>query len=158
MFVQIAVNVPTVSGVFDYHLPAELAGQVGPGCLVVVPFGRQLVQGVVVREVEEPQVQQTRPVESLLDPLPVLTPDQMVLAEQMAAQTLAPLASCLEVMLPPGLSKQADTLFHRNDPLLPGPDFSMTQKKFSTCWPNGGICAQGSSKPCCRAGACEKPF
>ena len=129
MFVQIAVNVPTVSGVFDYHLPAELAGQVGPGCLVVVPFGRQLVQGVVVREVEEPQVQQTRPVESLLDPLPVLTPDQMVLAEQMAAQTLAPLASCLEVMLPPGLSKQADTLFHRNDPLLPGPDFSMTQKK-----------------------------
>ena len=90
MFVQIAVNVPTVSGVFDYHLPAELAGQVGPGCLVVVPFGRQLVQGVVVREVEEPQVQQTRPVESLLDPLPVLTPDQMVLAEQMAAQTLAP--------------------------------------------------------------------
>ena len=92
MFAQIAVNVPTVSGVFDYHIPAELSGQVASGCLVVVPFGRQLVQGVVVRLVEEPQVQQTRPVESLLDPLPVLTPDQMRLAEHMAAQTLAPLA------------------------------------------------------------------
>ena len=108
MYVQIAVNVPTVSGVFDYHLSAELAGQVVPGCLVVVPFGRQLVQGVVVDLVKEPQVQQTRPVESLLDPQPVLTPAQLVLAEQMAAQTLAPLAACLEVMLPPGLSQQAD--------------------------------------------------
>ncbi len=129
MFVQIAVNVPTVSGVFDYHLSAELAAQVAPGCLVVVPFGRQLVQGVVVRLVEEAQVQQTRAVESLLDPLPVLTPAQLGLAVQMAAQTLGTLASCLEVMLPPGLSKQADTLFHRNDPLLPGPEFSLTQKK-----------------------------
>src|SRR5512141_1934204 len=105
MYVQIEVNVPTVSGVFDYHLPAELAGQVAPGCLVVVPFGRQLVQGVVVRLVAEPQVQQTRAVESLLDPLPVLTPAQLDLAGQMAEQTLAPLAACLEVMLPPGLSK-----------------------------------------------------
>ena len=68
MFAQIAVNVPTVSGVFDYHLPPNLAGTVVPGCLVVVPFGRQMVQGVVVRLVEEAQVQQTRPVASLLDP------------------------------------------------------------------------------------------
>lgn len=41
---------------FDYHLPAELAGKVLPGCFVVVPFGRQLVQGVVVRLVSEAQV------------------------------------------------------------------------------------------------------
>ena len=129
MFAQIAVNVPTVSGVFDYHLPAELAGQVQPGCLVVVPFGRQMVQGVVIQMVDVAQVQQTRPVEVLLDPLPVLTPAQLRLAAIMAEQTLAPLAACIEVMLPPGLAQQADTLFHRNDPIPAGLGLAPTQQK-----------------------------
>ena len=129
MFAQIAVNVPTVSGVFDYHLPAELAERVQPGCLVVVPFGRQMVQGVVVKMVGVAQVQQTRPVEALLDPLPVLTPAQLKLAGLMAEQTLSPLAACIEVMLPPGLAQQADTLFHRNDPIPAGLGLVPTQQK-----------------------------
>jgi primosomal protein N' (replication factor Y) (superfamily II helicase) len=129
MFVQVAVNIPTISGVFDYHLPAELAGKVQPGCLVVVPFGRQVVQGVVLRLVAEAQVQMTRPVEALLDPLPVLTPDQLKLAHQMAQETLAPLAACIDVMLPPGLSQQADRLYHRNDPIPAQPGLPTTQQK-----------------------------
>ena len=132
MFAQIAVNVPTVSGVFDYHLPPELAGKVLPGCLVVVPFGRQMVQGVVVRLVTEAQVQQTRPVEALLDPLPVLTAAQLELADLLATQTLSPLAACLDVMLPPGLAQQADTLYHRNDPLPPHGILPLTQQKALT--------------------------
>jgi primosomal protein N' (replication factor Y) len=98
--------------VFDYHVPPELSGQVQPGCLVVVPFGKQLVQGVVVREVEIPQVQQTRPISALVDPLPVLTPPLLSLAFDLAEQNLAPLAACIDLMLPPGLSQQADTLYH----------------------------------------------
>jgi transketolase len=34
LYAEVAVNVPQVSGVFHYHLPPELAGQVGPGSLV----------------------------------------------------------------------------------------------------------------------------
>ncbi|HQN44244.1 MAG TPA: hypothetical protein PLA25_08925, partial [Anaerolineaceae bacterium] len=94
-FVQIAVNVPLAAGVFDYHLPPELVDSVQPGSLVVVPFGQQNVQGIVLRSVAEPQVQQTRPVESLLDPQPVLTPPQMALAAWLSEETLAPLALCL---------------------------------------------------------------
>ena len=122
MFVQVAVNVPQISGVYDYHLPAELAGQVQPGCLVVVPFGSQMVQGVVLRMAAEASVPHTRPVESLLDELPVLTAAQLKLAERLAETTLAPLAACIDLMLPPGLSRQADTLFtlnpHPPTPLL----------------------------------------
>ena len=76
-YVQVAVNVPQLSGVFDYHLPPEMDGQVLPGCLVVVPFGRQTVQGIVLRQVEVPAVPDTRPLEALLDPQPVITPQQM---------------------------------------------------------------------------------
>ena len=48
-FVEVAVNVPQVSGTFHYHLPPELEGLVLPGHLVEIPFGRQKVQGVVFR-------------------------------------------------------------------------------------------------------------
>ena len=51
-YLEIAVNVPQVSGVFHYHLPPELEGQIGRGHLVEVPFGRVRVQGVVLGEVD----------------------------------------------------------------------------------------------------------
>ncbi len=122
-YAQIAVNIPAVSGVFDYHLPNDLTGQVAPGCLVVVPFGKQTVQGVVLRLIETSAVQQTRPIEAVLDPQPVLTPAQLALAHWMAEETLSPLAACLEGMLPPGLAQQAETLYQRvsNPPPLAAP-------------------------------------
>ena len=94
-YVEIAVNVPQVSGLFHYHLPAEMEGKVGPGSLVVVPFGRQTVQGVVLREIETPQVAETKAVQDLVDPQPVLTLVQMELAKWLAENTLAPLANCV---------------------------------------------------------------
>jgi len=66
-FVQIAVNIPAVSGVFDYSLPAELEGSVGIGHLVTVSFGHQVVQGVVLRFVDTPAVAETKAVIDLLD-------------------------------------------------------------------------------------------
>ena len=117
MFVQVAVNVPRVSGIFDYHLPAELNDRVLPGCLVLVPFGRQTVQGIVLRLVEFPQVMETRPVLELLDQQPVLTEHQIRFAELLSAETLAPLAACLFQFLPSGLAQQADTLYRLREGL-----------------------------------------
>jgi primosomal protein N' (replication factor Y) len=111
MYAQVAVNVPQVSGAFDYAIPAEMAGEIVPGCLVVVPFGRQTVQGIVLHRMEEPSVPDTRLIQALLDPQPVITAQQMRLAGWLAEQALAPLSACLELMLPPGLSQQADTLY-----------------------------------------------
>lgn len=110
-FVEVAVHVPGVSGNFDYHVPVELQGRVQPGCLVVVPFGPQRVQGIVLRFIETPSVPETRPVETMLDPDPVVSSDQLALAHQMSFDTLAPLSACLELMLPPGISQQADQLY-----------------------------------------------
>ncbi|HEY9088907.1 MAG TPA: hypothetical protein VIO36_12115, partial [Anaerolineaceae bacterium] len=124
-YVQVAVNVPRVAGVFDYHLPPELLDDVVPGSLVVVPFGRAEVQGIVLRRVAEASVVQVRAVSALLDPLPVLTLHQLRLAEWMARETLAPLAACLELMLPPGLSQQADTLYEIN-PTPPASSTALT--------------------------------
>jgi len=63
--------------------------------------------------VDTPEVSQTRAVTALLDEQTALTPLQIELAKEMAAWTLAPLASCISLMLPPGLVQQADTLYSR---------------------------------------------
>lgn len=111
MFVRIVVNVPAVSGVFDYAVPASLAGTVGIGHLVIVPFGKQTVQGVVLRFIDQPSVQDVKEVIELVDPKPVLTQTQIELAEEMAKSTLAPLAAVAGLFLPVGLSQQVDTLY-----------------------------------------------
>lgn len=111
-YVRVAVHQPGVQDAFDYHLPPEFAGQAAPGALVVVPFGTRQVQAVVLEEVETPAVLETRPVVAVLDPQPVLTMPQLALAQTLAHETLSPLSACLEMMLPPGLKQQADTLFH----------------------------------------------
>jgi primosomal protein N' (replication factor Y) len=119
-YVQIAVNVPGVSGVFDYHLPGHLVGIVGPGHLVTIPFGKQTVQGVILGLVNQPSVAETKPVLDLLDPLPVMTGVQMELAKALAAATLNPLAAMIDLLLPSGLSQQADQRYEIKDPQLNG--------------------------------------
>jgi primosomal protein N' (replication factor Y) len=111
MFAEVAVNVPSVTGVYTYHVPEALAGSVVPGCLVTVSFGAQTVQGVVLNLAGTSPVAETKPVLDLLDPLPVLTAPQLELARQLADSTLSPLAAIIGLMLPPGLSRQADTLY-----------------------------------------------
>ena len=139
-FVQIAVNIPAVSGVFDYALPTELEGRLGVGHLVTVPFSHQVVQGVVLRFIDHPSVQEVKTVIDLLDEQPVLTAAQIALAETMAVQTLNPLAAMVGLMLPTGLSQQADVEFGIRElgigdenttpnPQFPTHDFSQTQKR-----------------------------
>ncbi len=115
-YAEVVVNVPQVSGLYHYHLPPELAGQVVPGSLVIAPFGKREVQGIVLRLLEQAEVSETRPIRALLDPQPVVTPAQIELGRWMARETCSPLASCFAPMLPPGLGQQADTLFHLNIP------------------------------------------
>lgn len=110
-YVELAVNVPKVSGVFHYHVPPELAHSLRPGHLVLAPFGAQVVQGVVLRAVDQPEVAETKPIDSLLDDEPVLTPQQIELARQLSHSTLAPLAACVALMLPPGIGQLADVRY-----------------------------------------------
>ena len=110
-FVQIVVNVPAVSGIFDYSIPESLAGKVGVGHLVIVPFGKQTAQGVIFRFIDQPSVPDVKEVIELVDSIPVLTQAQIALAEALAESTLSPLASIVSLFLPAGLSQQVDTLY-----------------------------------------------
>lgn len=110
-YVRVAVNVPAVTGEFDYHLPPELEGIAGVGYLLRVPFGAQTAQGILLEFVSRPSVAQTKAVLELVDPLPALTAAQIEFARQLAAETLNPLAAIVDLMIPPGLSQHADTRY-----------------------------------------------
>ncbi len=115
MFARLAINVPTITNLFDYSIPAELEAQLQAGCLVTVPFGNQTVQGIIVQLIDSPAVENPKPIIDLLDPAPVLTPPQLGLAILLAESTLNPLASIVSLMLPTGLSQQADVLYQTVD-------------------------------------------
>ncbi|MGE5249539.1 MAG: primosomal protein N' [Bacteroidota bacterium] len=121
IFAQLAVNVPSVAGVFDYAVPEGLEAAVGQ--LVTAPFGGRTVQGVILRFVEKPAVRDVKPILSALDPEPVVSATQIAFAESLADATLMPVAAFIEMMLPPGLSQQADTRFDlRAEQHEPGSD------------------------------------
>ncbi len=117
MFVRVAVNIPTLSGLFDYSVPSEMENLIQSGILVVVPFGKQVVQGIAVEEVQTPAVEETRDIIAVLDTLPALTRAQMELAVWISDTTLSPLSSCLDAMLPPGVSQHADSLYSLTEPI-----------------------------------------
>lgn len=119
-YVRIAVNVPRVSGVFDYHTPDELEGCLRPGHLVLAPFGPRRVQGIVLGQVDAPGVPETKAVELLLDPDPVLSPQQLQLAEYLSESCLAPLVACVSLMLPPGISSSAEVEYTLTDSVPSG--------------------------------------
>jgi primosomal protein N' (replication factor Y) len=110
-FTQIIVNVPAIAGVFDYAVPESLMGKVGVGHLVIVPFGKQTVQGVVLRFIDQPSVREVKDIIELVDEVPVLTQPQLALAETMAESTLTPLAALVGLFLPVGLNQQVDTMY-----------------------------------------------
>lgn len=110
-YVEVAVNVPRVSGEYHYHLPQELEGEVQVGQLVEVPFGQQRVQGVVLGFPESPAVVETRPVLGIISEQVVLTDKQLAFLRQFAHDTLSSLSASISLMLPPGLSQQADTQY-----------------------------------------------
>ncbi|GAB4497686.1 MAG: primosomal protein N' [Anaerolineales bacterium] len=111
MFARLAVNIPAISGVFDYLIPAELASYVQTGCLVTAPFGNQTVQGIVVELTESSFIQNPKSILDLLDPAPLLTPPQLALAMRLADSTLNPLSAIIGMMIPSGLSQQADVVY-----------------------------------------------
>jgi primosomal protein N' (replication factor Y) len=114
-FVQIVVNIPAVSGIFDYAIPESLLGQVGVGHLVIAPFGKQTVQGVIFRFIDQPSVPEVKEILELVDPAPVMTQAQIALAEVMTEATLSSLASIVSLFLPVGLSQEADVLYRTVD-------------------------------------------
>ncbi len=134
MYAEVVVFSPAEASddrpAFTYHVPDELLGRLAVGALVVVPFGPRKLYGIVTAFSDRSPVPDTRPIEALVDPKPVLSPTQIELARWMRREYLASLHECLEMMLPPGVAGYADLrigLNIDNENSGPQPDAAKTE-------------------------------
>jgi len=92
---------------FTYVLPGELA-DARPGALLLVPYGRRLALGYLLDgEPSDDPAPDLRPVEAVVS-TPMLTPDLLDLAEEIAAYYRAPVGTTIAAMLPPGLESRLE--------------------------------------------------
>jgi primosomal protein N' len=108
---------------FSYAIPEDLRQQVTLGQLVEVPFRKGTLQAVVVGLSDTPPPDiETRPLASILDPAPVLTPVQVALAHWLSTHYLAHLSSCVWLFLPPGILRPPQTVVEAVRDKNPPPD------------------------------------
>ncbi len=107
MYAEIAVNA-AVNQSFDYAVPPELTTRIQVGQLVQIPFGTAVQHGIILALRDHTEIPNTKPIQAILDPLPVVNLSQIALARWMSDRYLAPIGSCLWLMLTPGLTGGRD--------------------------------------------------
>ena len=103
---------------FTYAIPSHM--HVEPGHLVLVPFGPRRLHGVVTGLLVEPNVDYTRPIASVVEEQPVLTPERIELGRWIASYYRASLFDALAPMLPPGMRGAAHTYVQAAPDPAPG--------------------------------------
>ena len=88
------------SRTFSYSIPPRFT--VEPGQLVWVPFGRRVLQGLVVELVAVPNVPETRDILRPVEPSPLIGPQHLQLGRWISAHYRCSLFTALSPLLPPG--------------------------------------------------------
>ncbi len=108
-YFRIAVNLPQAVDEYDYHLPQELEHlKLAPGALVLVPFGPQIAQGVILEEIAQSTIPETKPILEVIDPTAVITPQLIRLARVMSSDKINPFSQWLSLFLPNGIVQRSD--------------------------------------------------
>ncbi|TWT10359.1 primosomal protein N' [Streptococcus sp. sy004] len=120
---QVIVDIPLMQTdrPYSYLIPDELLSNIELGSRVHVPFGRgnRLLQGFVVDITENQSSQDLKAIVAVLDFWPVLTSEQLYLANQLRHSVFSYKISILKAMLPNLLNSNYDRLLQPTDQLLP---------------------------------------
>ncbi|MFP3896609.1 MAG: primosomal protein N' [Anaerolineales bacterium] len=95
---------------FHYHVPLEMREAIDVGQLVGIPFGNRYLQGVVVELEDTSPVEETRDIDQIMDPEPVLSPAQIEMAHWISDYYLAPIQQTIRQMLPPGMLRKPQVI------------------------------------------------
>ena len=88
------------SRTFSYSVPPRFT--VEPGQLVWVPFGRRVLQGLVVELVDMPNVPETRDILQPVEPSPLIGTEHIKLGRWISAHYRCSLFTAIAPLLPPG--------------------------------------------------------
>lgn len=101
-YARVIVDVPSIDTdrPFDYEIPEKLLPFTHVGSRVAVPFGPRKLQGFVTEIRGETEVEKTREILEVLDPIPPLNEELIRLADWMSEHYLCPRITALQAMLP----------------------------------------------------------
>ena len=114
VLVQLASQ--NVDKIFDYSVPSHLEESIQVGIRVLVPFGRQTLEGFVL-EIKDSSNLELKEIYSVVDDDIVLDEELLELGKWMRDEVLSTLISTYQVMLPKALKAKA---------------FSVVRKKYHT--------------------------
>ncbi|WP_268913030.1 primosomal protein N' [Lentilactobacillus sp. SPB1-3] len=103
---KVIVDVPSrqTNKPFSYLIPDNLSSAILVGMRVQVPFGHRKITGFVIEVTDHVDFDgKLKPIDSVIDLTPVISPELMSLAIKMSETTYAFLISCLQTMLPGGM-------------------------------------------------------
>lgn len=100
--VRIDSPLPHLDRVFDYGVPAPMAADAQPGVRVRVRFAGRLIGGFIVgRTASSAIAGEIRPLERVVSPEVVLTPDVLALVEAVAERYAGTFADVVRMAVPP---------------------------------------------------------
>ncbi len=121
---RVAVDIPLahLDRPFDYLVPERLSDRAVPGCRVRVRFAGQLVDGYLLDRAEASGHQgRLARLERVVSPEPVLSPEIMALAREVADRWAGTLADVLRLAIPPRHAR-TESAAPLTEPGGPGPD------------------------------------
>ena len=100
-YAEVAVDATVAhSRTFSYSIPPRFSVEVGQ--LVWVPFGRRVLQGLVVELVDMPKVPETRDILQPVEPSPLIRPHHLQLGRWISGHYRCSLFTAIAPLLPPG--------------------------------------------------------
>lgn len=119
MQAQVIVDLPLfqTDKTFTYKIPETLEDVIQAGVRVHVPFGKgnRLIQGIVMGVNDTPVLEDLKEIAEVLDFSPVLTTEQLWLAEQMRKTVFSYKITILKTMLPNLLQSSYDKLLKKEE-------------------------------------------
>ena len=110
VLVQIASQ--NVDRIFDYLVPKELEDSIRIGIRVLVPFGKQTIEGFVL-EIKDTSSMELKEIYSVVDHDIILNDELLLLGKEIQRDTLSTLISAYQVMLPKALKAKAGTIVNK---------------------------------------------
>ncbi len=108
--VAVSAAVYSIDKPYSYVIPESLLDTVSAGSRVIVPFGRgnKRSEGIVLALEDESQRQELKCIESVMDPEPVFSQEQLKLALWMRERFFCTLYEAARAMLPAGMWYSSD--------------------------------------------------
>ncbi len=112
MVAEVLVEIEKIDKTFTYLIPSNLNVQIG--IRVLVPFGKQKLEGFVVAIKNEiPSEYKLKEIISLVDEKPILNEELLDLGKYLSKKTLCTLTSAYQTMLPTALKAKINTKINK---------------------------------------------